>query len=212
MRKLSVLLVLALFLAMPALPLHAGTQAESLAPEPATGITTRTLQSSPSATWRWRRIRWPSRRRMKFLPRAAARSTRPSRRSWRSMLAEPQSSGIGGGAFLLYYDAQGERGSRLMTAAKPRPGAGRDVSGPERQAAARFPTWCTAGSRSARRACCACCGIAHHGHGKLPWKDFVPARHPAWPRRGSRLSPRLHRTCEEIKYLKESPEARGDVL
>lgn len=105
-------------------------------------------------------------------------------------LVEPQSSGIGGGAFLLYWDAEDERlytfdGRETAPAA-----AGPDYFLDE--AGEPLPFWeALVGGRSV--------GVpgtlkllehVHREHGSLPWADLVrPAAELA--RRGFEISPRL---------------------
>ncbi len=68
-------------------------------------------------------------------------------------LVEPQSSGIGGGAFMLYWDAAPRR-SRAMTAARPRlPRPRPNSSSMTRASRCRATLPCPAACRSAFPAC-----------------------------------------------------------
>jgi gamma-glutamyltranspeptidase/glutathione hydrolase len=119
-------------------------------------------------------------------------------------LVEPQSSGIGGGAFILHWDGQrvdafdgretapAEADERLFLQpdGKPMPFAQAVVGGR------------SVGVPGALRAL----ELAHQRHGALPWaRLFEPAI--AWAEQGFALSPRLHQLLREESALKRQPDA-----
>ncbi len=115
-------------------------------------------------------------------------------------VVEPQSSGIGGGSFVLYYDAKNKNSiyfngrerapikakSDMFLGAdgKPRPfydlvGGGLSVGAP-----GALKAW----------------KVAHDKYGKLPWKDlFAPAINIA--NEGFELDRRIHVVLENLPYL-----------
>jgi gamma-glutamyltranspeptidase / glutathione hydrolase len=119
-------------------------------------------------------------------------------------LVEPQSSGIGGGAFLLHFDGRELQAydgretapalatEQLFLRADGKPMAfidavvgGRSVGTPG-----------TVGMLE----------LAHQRHGKLPWRElFAPAIHLA--EQGFTVSPRLHTLLASDPHLKKDPVA-----
>ena len=121
-------------------------------------------------------------------------------------LVEPQSSGIGGGAFLLHHDgraveafdgretAPAAAGERLFLDA-----AGKPLSFDAAVASGR-----SVGVPGAVRML----ELAHRQHGKLPWaRLFEPAIELA--EQGFRVSPRLHTLLETDAHLREDSAARA---
>jgi gamma-glutamyltranspeptidase/glutathione hydrolase len=121
-------------------------------------------------------------------------------------LVEPQSSGLGGGAFLLHFEAAG--------------GEVTSYDGRETAPAAATPElflkpdgtpmkfWdAVVGGRSVGAPGLArMLALAHRDHGRLPWaKLFEPAIELA--ERGFKVSPRLHGLIAKDKYLKTFPAA-----
>ena len=118
-------------------------------------------------------------------------------------LVEPQSSGIGGGAFLLYFDGQkitahdgretapaGARDDMFMDQGKPLPFADAVQSGH------------SVGVPGLVRMLEA----AHRQHGRLPWAQLLqPAITLA--EQGFRVSPRLHTLLQADPHLKKDPLA-----
>jgi gamma-glutamyltranspeptidase/glutathione hydrolase len=118
-------------------------------------------------------------------------------------LVEPQSSGIGGGAFLLHFDGQkvsthdgretapaGARGDMFMNQGKPMPFADAVQSGR------------SVGVPGAVRMLEA----AHRQHGRLPWAQLLqPAITLA--EQGFRVSPRLNALLNADALLKKDPLA-----
>ena len=126
-------------------------------------------------------------------------------------VVEPQSSGIGGGGFLLYYDA----GARTIAAydgretapagATPDMFLTTDASGrkpmPFREAVA-------SGLSVGVPGVVAMLDLAHKEHGKLAWKElFAPAI--ALARDGYPVSPRLADWLKTITTFREDPQARA---
>ncbi|MBI1179187.1 MAG: gamma-glutamyltransferase [Alphaproteobacteria bacterium] len=119
-------------------------------------------------------------------------------------LVEPQSSGIGGGAFMLYYD--GDTGK--MTAFDGRETAPAAVDetlflGPEgkpRLKSEAIPGGQSVGAPGVVRML----ELAHKAHGKLPWAELIqPAIKLA--RDGFVVSPRLHYLLSVDPHLKKFP-------
>ena len=118
-------------------------------------------------------------------------------------VVEPQSSGIGGGGFLVYHD---ERGNRVST-----------YDGREEAPSAASPQWFfdAAGKPLSTREAVPgghsvgvpgnirMMALAHGKHGKLAWaKLFGPAIRLA--REGFSVTPRLHRSLGSVKDLAAS--------
>ena len=126
-------------------------------------------------------------------------------------VVEPQSSGIGGGGFLLYYDI----GRKTLSAFDGRETAPESAK-PDMFLDGGKPMPFGLAARGGRPV-----GVpglvrlleaAHKAHGKLPWKDlFQPAIHHA--ENGFAVSTRLHRAINEAASdLKASREAAALYL
>ena len=123
-------------------------------------------------------------------------------------LVEPQSSGIGGGAFLLYWDKAGKKltniDGRETAPAAATPDLFLDKDGkpmPREQAMESGLSIGTPGVLAAL-------ALAHEKYGKLPWADlFQPAI--ALSRDGFAISPRLAQLLSEEKPESFAPRARA---
>ena len=120
-------------------------------------------------------------------------------------LVEPQSSGIGGGAFLVLYSA-GQKRVLTYDARETAPVAARqdrflDADGkpcPSRSPSTTAWPWPRRDLRGLE--------LAHKEHGKLPWADlFAPAIRLA--EQGFPVSPRLHALLAGNKALPKQPAA-----
>jgi gamma-glutamyltranspeptidase/glutathione hydrolase len=122
-------------------------------------------------------------------------------------LVEPESSGIGGGAFLLYWSEK-EKTLRSYDGRETAPAAAR----PDRfldKDGKPIPFFEAAvGGRSVGvPGVIRMLELAHKRHGRLPWNDlFQPAIAAA--EAGFPLSPRLHAQLERDPYLRADSEAR----
>ena len=119
-------------------------------------------------------------------------------------LVEPQSSGIGGGAFLLFYDAQGKRllayDGRETAPAAVDEKLFLGADGKPRVKTDAMPGGQSAGVPGVIRML----AMAHKAHGKLPWADlFQPAIKLA--RDGFVVSSRLTYLISTDKHLKKFP-------
>lgn len=117
-------------------------------------------------------------------------------------LVEPQSSGVGGGAFLLYFDnASGELISydgreTAPSSSDPDMFLGADGDSPGYLAAL------VGGNSVGAPGLLRMLSLAHKAHGRLPWAElFVPAINLA--ENGFRISPRLHLLSQKIPTLKQ---------
>jgi gamma-glutamyltranspeptidase/glutathione hydrolase len=123
-------------------------------------------------------------------------------------LVEPQSSGIGGGGFLLYWSRAQKRirsyDGRETAPAAARPERFLDSDGKPMQFPAAVASGRSVGVPGALRML----EMAHRRHGRIEWaKLFEPAIRLA--EEGFPMSPRLHRLLEAEKVLRDVPAARG---
>lgn len=130
-------------------------------------------------------------------------------------LVEPQSSGIGGGAFMLYHQPAAEGQDAVLTSYDGRETAPREVT-PDLFAAIP-PTRegfldAIAGGRSVGTpGVVAMLAMAHEKHGRLPWGDlFAPAIRLA--EEGFTISPRLQFSAETDPLIRRFDKARAYLL
>lgn len=125
-------------------------------------------------------------------------------------LVEPQSSGIGGGAFMMYYDPTAAKNERVMAydgremaPAAATPHMFRDVIEQKKG----FYDAVLGGRSVGTPSVIAMMYLAHAEHGKLPWKDlFAPAIGLA--EHGFKVSPRLHFLIARDKLLPKMKATR----
>jgi gamma-glutamyltranspeptidase/glutathione hydrolase len=123
-------------------------------------------------------------------------------------LVEPESSGIGGGAFLLYW-SEGEKKLRSYDGRETAPLAARadrflDSSGKP----LKFMDAVVGGRSVGVPGVMRMLELAHRRHGRLPWGElFRPAIEAA--EQGFALSPRLHALLESERFLRDDPRARA---
>jgi len=121
-------------------------------------------------------------------------------------LVEPQSSGIGGGAFLMYYDGKKVQAYDGRETA-PSKADERLFQHPDGTPMSR--TEGIVGGRSTGApGVLRMLALAHRQHGKLPWKTlFGPAIRLS--EEGFAVSPRLHALLAEDAYIGRDPTARA---
>jgi gamma-glutamyltranspeptidase/glutathione hydrolase len=121
-------------------------------------------------------------------------------------LVEPQSSGIGGGGFLLYFDGKGRSltayDGRETAPAAATPGMFLHADGTPMDFDEAVVGGLSVGVPGALRLL----DLAHRQHGRLPWPQlFEPAIKLA--EEGFAVSPRLHEELAEDEHLKRLPAA-----
>jgi gamma-glutamyltranspeptidase/glutathione hydrolase len=124
-------------------------------------------------------------------------------------LVEPQSSGIGGGGFLVYFD-HATRKLTVYDGRETAPAAdGPDLFlGPDGQKLP-FLVAAVGGRPVGVPGAVRLMGAIHHDHGKLPWKRlFEPAIRLA--ENGFPVTPRLHNWLDQARaFLEPSPALRA---
>ena len=123
-------------------------------------------------------------------------------------LVEPQSSGIGGGAFILYWDAGKKQlasfDGRETAPASAAPELFLDAEGKPLPRDAAMASGLSVGAPGVLAAL----KLAHDKYGKLPWAElFQPAI--ALAREGFPISPRLAKLIAEADPNSFAPEARA---
>ncbi|WP_370635843.1 gamma-glutamyltransferase [Paralcaligenes sp. KSB-10] len=120
-------------------------------------------------------------------------------------LVEPQSSGIGGGAFIVTYDAAGHR-VRTYDGRETAPAAARSDRFMRDHHAIPFWDAVNSGRSVGTPGLLRVLELLHDQQGHLPWKAlFQPAIRIA--EQGFPVSPRLHALLEQNKALREQPAA-----
>lgn len=126
-------------------------------------------------------------------------------------LVEPQSSGLGGGGFLLHYDPRTERIDAYDGRETAPAGATPDMFLREDGTPLDYLTAIRSGRSVGAPSLMAMLKLAHEQHGRLPWADlFEPAI--ALAEHGFEVSPRLHRLITGAAArgrLRDSPAARA---
>ncbi|MBM3390759.1 MAG: gamma-glutamyltransferase family protein [Betaproteobacteria bacterium] len=122
-------------------------------------------------------------------------------------LVEPQSSGLGGGGFLLYHDARDNRlrayDGRETAPATARPDRFLGSDGKPLS----FHEAAVGGRSVGVPGLPALLDLVYRNHGRMLWpKLFAPALRLAVE--GFPMSPRLHRLLAEDRYLRDDPAAR----
>jgi gamma-glutamyltranspeptidase/glutathione hydrolase len=121
-------------------------------------------------------------------------------------LVEPESSGIGGGAFLVHWS---EKDRRVVTydgreTAPAAARAGRFLKDGKREP---FMQAVLSGRSVGVPGLLRMLELAHRRHGRLPWRElFAPAIRLA--EEGFAVSPRLARVLEAEQHLRDDPAAR----
>ena len=128
-------------------------------------------------------------------------------------LVEPQSSGVGGGAFMLVHDRPDEPGEptgilayegREMAPAAVTPGMFLDENG----GVASFLSVAFGGLPVGVPGAMRMLDLAHRDHGRLPWAElFVPAIELA--ERGFEVSPRLYFLLERFRGIAQAERFRS---
>ncbi|MBM3564558.1 MAG: gamma-glutamyltransferase [Alphaproteobacteria bacterium] len=127
-------------------------------------------------------------------------------------VVEPQASGLGGGAYLLYYDA-GKKALHALDGRETAPASAKaDLFLDRDGKSAPFNAAARGGKPVGVPGLVRLMADAHKAHGKLPWKDlFAPAIVLA--ENGFEVSERLHETIAEAAGdLKASREAAALYL
>ena len=126
-------------------------------------------------------------------------------------LVEPQSSGIGGGAFLMHFRKSDGRieafDGRETAPAAIRPDVFVTADGKRRS----FRDASTGGAAVGVPGILRMLALAHKEHGKLPWARLFD-RAIALSENGFAISPRLHAMIGRSKDLKDFPAARAYFL
>jgi len=123
-------------------------------------------------------------------------------------LVEPQSSGIGGGAFLLHYTRQGRHITAYDGRETAPAEAGSDLFLTPTGVPRRFEDAVLGGRSVGTPGVLRMLELAHRQHGMLPWRDlFQPAIRLA--EEGFPVSPRLHEAIRDDRLLATFAEAQN---
>jgi gamma-glutamyltranspeptidase/glutathione hydrolase len=126
-------------------------------------------------------------------------------------LVEPESSGIGGGAFLLYW-SESDKSLRSYDGRETAPAAARPdrFLGQDKKPIS-FVEAVVGGRSVGVPGVLRMLELAHARHGRLPWRElFAPAITAA--QQGFPLSPRLHALLERETYLARTPRGTEDFI
>ena len=121
-------------------------------------------------------------------------------------LVEPQSSGLGGGGFMVYFDNQRKRVSVYDGRERAPISATADLFLDQQGEPMSFITAKTSGLSTGVPGMVSLLHLAHDDHGQLPWSvNFAAAKQLA--SEGFAISPRLHGLIERFaKYIPSSTE------
>jgi len=126
-------------------------------------------------------------------------------------LVEPQSSGIGGGAFMMHYEPTAKKGTRITAydgREKAPAAVGPDLFMDVIRNRGSFRDAVLGGRSVGTPSVVAMLHMAHLKRGKLAWKDlFKPALRLA--EEGFKVSPRLHFLLARDPLLKKIPASRS---
>lgn len=123
-------------------------------------------------------------------------------------LVEPQSSGIGGGGFLLHYQAEAKKVEAYDGRETAPAGAKPDMFLDGEGKPLAFPEAALGGHAIGVPGVLRMLELAHDDHGRLPWaRLFEPAMRLALD--GFQISPRLHRLIADTPQLKDFPATRA---
>ncbi len=125
-------------------------------------------------------------------------------------LVEPQSSGLGGGAFLLAWDAKMSK-LRSYDGRETAPAAARPERFLRDGKPLRFAEAMNSGLSVGTPGVLRMLELAHRQHGKLPWPALF-MRAIELSERGFPVSPRLHRQISQNTELARQPAARAYFL
>jgi gamma-glutamyltranspeptidase/glutathione hydrolase len=123
-------------------------------------------------------------------------------------LVEPQSSGLGGGAFLLYYDASSGKVTAFDGRETAPAGATPDMFLDEQGAPLSYSDAVTSGRSTGAPGAVAMLGLVHAQHGRLPWKDLFVAPIDA-AEQGFVVPQRLGRFANSTVTQATLPDARA---
>ena len=122
-------------------------------------------------------------------------------------VAEPQSSGLGGGGFLLYYDA-GTRGITVYDGRETAPAGATATMFQKDGKPLPFLQAVASGLSVGVPGAVALLEMAHQEHGRLPWADLFGSS-IAVARKGFPVSPRLAAWLATMKHFADDPAARA---
>jgi len=121
-------------------------------------------------------------------------------------LVEPESSGIGGGAFMLHWSEK-EKKLRTYDGRETAPAAARADRFIKDGKPMQFLEAAVGGRSVGVPGVLRMLELAHQRHGRLPWQQLFDAAIRA-AEEGFTLSPKLHASLERERFLREDPAAR----
>lgn len=122
-------------------------------------------------------------------------------------VVEPQSSGVGGGGFLLYYDAR-TRNITVYDGRETAPAGATPTMFQHDGKPLPFMQAVASGLSVGVPGAVSLLEMAHKEHGKLPWADLFTTSIKA-ARQGFAVSPRLAAWLATMKHFADDPEARA---